>query len=421
MDDPRTDFFFDQLTGLLDASGQPAAVMDHDFRLVWCSAAGSREMPALALPDGAQLLLHGYDPEVVRAEIDRCGSFTTAGPNHLFAERPTVICALPDGSGRYLIQPVSGAEQGSGMRPEGMSRTLSSFGNQYRAPLTVIFSMLTLLSRNCGPGSSEKDRERMPDYLAAINQSAFRLLRSSEWISDYTRLTYGFSPVRTRRVDLFHYLRELFSAAADLIEPTGIPLSADIPGGMLPAACDTQKVSAALLNILSNSCRYTRPGNQIAVRVRFKRGMLSVSVAVLLLRPRGAALLGQRPRPDDRPRFHRRHRRHHRAHLHAREGNHRRVHPARGGRRERAARRFLRGRRLPLRPLFPPARRTQRQHRLPALKGPPSGGPFPFAVRPPGGPRAAKTFHSPCSFYPIRGILYHYIDDTKLMQGGSTS
>lgn len=233
MDDPRTDFFFDQLTGLLDASGQPAAVMDHDFRLVWCSAAGSREMPALALPDGAQLLLHGYDPEVVRAEIDRCGSFTTAGPNHLFAERPTVICALPDGSGRYLIQPVSGAEQGSGMRPEGMSRTLSSFGNQYRAPLTVIFSMLTLLSRNCGPGSSEKDRERMPDYLAAINQSAFRLLRSSEWISDYTRLTYGFSPVRTRRVDLFHYLRELFSAAADLIEPTGIPLSADIPGGML--------------------------------------------------------------------------------------------------------------------------------------------------------------------------------------------
>ena len=135
------------------------------------------------------------------------------------------------------------------MRPEGMSRTLSSFGNQYRAPLTVIFSMLTLLSRNCGPGSSEKDRERMPDYLAAINQSAFRLLRSSEWISDYTRLTYGFSPVRTRRVDLFHYLRELFSAAADLIEPTGIPLSADIPGGMLPAACDTQKVSAALLNL----------------------------------------------------------------------------------------------------------------------------------------------------------------------------
>lgn len=279
LDDSRTDSFFDLLAGLLDASGQPAAVMDHDFRLVWHSAAGAREMPALALPDGAQLLLHGYDPEVVRAEIDRCGSFTTAGPDHLFAERPTVICALPDGSGRYLLLPASGAGQGSGMRPEGMSRTLSSFGNQYRAPLTVIFSMLTLLSRNCGPGSSEKDRERMPDYLAAINQSAFRLLRSSEWISDYTRLTYGFSPVRTRRVDLFHYLRELSSAAAALIEPTGIPLSADIPEGMLPAACDTQKVSAALLNILSNARRYTRPGNQIALRVRLKRGMLSVSVA----------------------------------------------------------------------------------------------------------------------------------------------
>ena len=80
---------------------------------------GSREMPALALPDGAQLLLHGYDPEVVRAEIDRCGSFTTAGPNHLFAERPTVICALPDGSGRHLIQPASGAGRAPACDPRG--------------------------------------------------------------------------------------------------------------------------------------------------------------------------------------------------------------------------------------------------------------------------------------------------------------
>lgn len=279
MDDSRKDPFFDRLAELFDASGQPAAVMDEQFRIVWCSRTCPSEIPALALPDGVRLLLHGFDPEVIKAEIDRCGSFTTAAPNHLFAERPTVICALPDGSGRYLLQPAPGVQQGTGMHPEGMARTLSSFGNQYRAPLTVIFSMLTLLSHNCGPGSNEKDRERMPDYLAAINQSAFRLLRSCEWISDYTRLTYGFSPMRTRRVDLFHYLRELFTAAAELIEPTGIPLAADIPEGMLPAACDTQKVSAVVLNILSNSCRYTRPGNQISVRVRYKRGKLSVSVA----------------------------------------------------------------------------------------------------------------------------------------------
>lgn len=194
MDDPRTDSFFDQLTGLLDASGQPAAVMDHDFRLVWCSAAGSREMPALALPDGAQLLLHGYDPEVV-PRGDRPVRFL-----HHRRPQPPVRRAADrhlrpaDGSGRYLIQPASGAEQGSGMRPEGMSRTLSSFGNQYRAPLTVIFSMLTLLSRNCGPGSSEKDRERMPDYLAAINQSAFRLLRSSEWFPITPASPMGFRP-----------------------------------------------------------------------------------------------------------------------------------------------------------------------------------------------------------------------------------
>ena len=42
--------------------------------------------------------------------------------------------------------------------------------------------------------------------------------------------------------DLYGHLRELFTAAAAIIEPAGIPVTARIPDGVLPVACDTEKL-----------------------------------------------------------------------------------------------------------------------------------------------------------------------------------
>ena len=273
--------FFDQFTALCRDAQLPAALIDRDFNLIWRSHAAGEALPALRLPDGARVLLTGYAPEFICEQVGQNGFFVTAARPDLHLERPVRVSAFPRTTDRFLLTPAgcNASELGTGMRPEGISRTLSSFSNQYRAPMTVIFSMLTLLSRACGPQAGAEDLAHCGEYIGAINQSAFRLLRSCKWITEHMQLSYGLSPNRPSRTNLYGHLRELFTAAAAIIEPAGIPVTARIPDGVLPVACDTEKLGLIIGNLLSNACRFTRPGNRIAVRVRRRQEAVFVSIS----------------------------------------------------------------------------------------------------------------------------------------------
>ena len=274
---PESESFLKTLAETYETAGLPAAILDGEFTVRWCSSHARELQPCLALPDGARSLLRGHDPAAVREEIAARGSFTTPGEAGLFAGGPVVVCALPGGA--YLLQPAARPAQGSGVRPEGVSRTLAAFNSQYRAPLTVIFSMLTLLQKSVERMEEGPDREKARDYIGAVSENTYKLLRSCQWISTYAQFINGLSPVQPRRVDFYHYLRQLCQAAAQVIEPAGIPFTWDIPEGILAVSCDTDKLSFILMNLLSNACRFTRPGNEIRLRARKRGRICSVSVS----------------------------------------------------------------------------------------------------------------------------------------------
>ncbi|MEM1484847.1 HAMP domain-containing sensor histidine kinase [Oscillospiraceae bacterium PP1C4] len=261
--------FLDQLIKMYATARLPAVILDSDFKVSWCSDASLTLFPDLKTTDGVCNLLQGYDLEIIKSEIAEHGIFSTQDPDNLFATNAITVCALSsEMQNYYLLQPSFFTNYGTGMSPKGISRAISAFNIQYRTPLTIIFSMLTQLTKNCDPNASESDRANALAHLEVINQNTFQVLRTCEWISIYTRLTRGLSPIHLSRVDIFHYLHELFDAAAAVIEPSGISLSQSIPSGMLPMVCDVKKVSAVISNILSNSCRFTRNGNHIHTKVR---------------------------------------------------------------------------------------------------------------------------------------------------------
>lgn len=272
--------FSHQLAKMYDDSGLPAAILDSHFLILWCSRTAMEYAPFLKKADGILQLLPSRDISLIKESIQNNGSFTSDGSWNLFSGNAVIFTALPDSlSELYLAQPAFTPRQGTGMRPEGISRTLSSFGSQYRTSLNVIFSALSVLSRASLPSAPEGSLENAQQYLEAANQSAFQLLRSCEWISAYTALSTGAYPLKFTRVDLFAALREIFAASAALLEPTGIPLTYEIPDGVLIACVDMQKVSLAVLNLISNAARFTRAGNIVSIRLRKNARSVSVSVS----------------------------------------------------------------------------------------------------------------------------------------------
>lgn len=270
--------FLNQLIEMYDRSGLPAAVIDENFIIVWCSASACKIHPCLALPDGMLSLLTGCDFSAVKSTIVSRGIFSTAEPDNLFSGLGITICAIPSNEpGYYLVMCEPEQNVGDGRHPEGVARMLSSFGNQYRTSLSSIFSVISTLSQKYQTSGGEEGSTLQ--YLEVMNQQAFRLLRSCNLISEYSKQMYGLSPLQPRRVDVFYYLRELFDAASISVGQAGIPLMYSVPEGVFPMDCDVDKLSTVILNILANSCRFTRPGNVIDIKVRKNDKRITVSIS----------------------------------------------------------------------------------------------------------------------------------------------
>jgi len=268
MKQQQDDLFFQQITSMFQAANPPAVITDGSFSPLWASDAAVQAMPCLALPDGVQLLLNGHAPDEVKKEIAARGFFVSMNPGGMLSENAVRLSALSPGDpSRYLVQPVFTSPSGTGLHPQGANRVLSSFSSQYRLPLSNIFASLHGLMHVCASAGSDCIEASGP-YFESINQNAFQLLRSCGMIFDYTCMFNAVAPLSPRPADLYQYLRELLGAVSVVLESNGIPLESDIPDGPLPASCDTNRLSIALLQILSNCSRFTREGNRVRVRVR---------------------------------------------------------------------------------------------------------------------------------------------------------
>ena len=276
--------FLDQLRLVYQRSNLPVALLGAQFQVLWASDSILELFPGLRLPSGAMDLLSSYAPKAIQEEIQSQGHFVTHLPDMLFSGRGLTICQVgEDGQGPvYLLQPAGETEDSSPQyvrRPLGLERVLGAFNSQFRLPLSRLFLEVDRLRDAIpeGPGRSAAE-----EALRRINQQAYLMLRSVQWITAYADSCYARPILQTRpgkALDLFGSLRQLCASCAELLEEVGIPLHWDIPQGRFPVLCQREELELIFLNLISNSCRFTRPGNAIHVRAcaQGSGGMVTVS------------------------------------------------------------------------------------------------------------------------------------------------
>ncbi|WP_101908936.1 sensor histidine kinase [Marasmitruncus massiliensis] len=276
----KNDGFLDRLIAMYSKAGFPAAILDDDFNIIWCSDSAKLSFPGLSLPDGARTLLSGCDFSRIKEEIEIKGVYTSSNSIEPFGNPPISICALlSEDSELYLMQLPSSAPQGTGMQPEGVSRILSALNSQYRTPISTIFSTLSILVQEFRQNSAGRDLSKLLAHLETINQNCYKVLRNCELLTTYTRLAGGLSPVRPIRMDLFSFLRSLFEVCTEMTARSGIQLFYEVPEGVLIISCDQSKLVCAIMCVLSNSCRFTRENNSIDIRVRQMDNSVSIAIS----------------------------------------------------------------------------------------------------------------------------------------------
>ena len=138
---------------------------------------------------------------------------------------------------------------------------LNNMSHDIRTPMNAIISYTGLAS------SHIDNREQVQDYLGKISQSSEHLLSLINDVLDMSRIESGKMALSEKEEDLgelLHTLRNIVQADVNN-KQLDFFIDCDVKNQFV--ICDKLRLNQVLLNILSNSIKYTQAGGTVSVRV----------------------------------------------------------------------------------------------------------------------------------------------------------
>lgn len=260
---------FDELAYMTKAMYEntvhPIVLTDSKLNIFWANSDAIKHFPSLSLPDGVKELISNYNFNDILNMLNTGRTFLAKKLSEPFNEISMRIVPIIEKKsliGCQIFFRYDGT--GEGTLPEvNPEEVVSSFSNEYRMPLTVIFSTLGLMARHLDGTNDEISKS----YLKLITQNCYRLLRLSNNLVEVSRYRSGINKMNMKTGDLCKFISEMCDAAVILTRSIGIPLEYVVPQKEIITTFDPEKISLALFNLLSNSCKYTREGNRIRVKL----------------------------------------------------------------------------------------------------------------------------------------------------------
>lgn len=255
----------------------PIVLTDSKLNICWANSDAVKRFPSLTLPDGIRELINGYEYSEIIELLKTGRTFLAKKLSEPFNEVSIRIIPILDNTnmiGCQIIFRYDGFVESTfpDSRPE---EVVAAFSNEYKIPLTVIFSTLGLMARH-----SEADGDEISkSYLRLITQNCYRILRLSNNLVEVSRYRSGISKINLKTGDLTKYVLGMCEAAVILTRSVGIPLDCIVPTKEIITTFDPEKISLAFFNLLSNACKYTREGNHIRVKLEEQDGKAVITVS----------------------------------------------------------------------------------------------------------------------------------------------
>lgn len=153
----------------------------------------------------------------------------------------------------------------------------SNLSHELRTPLNVILGALQLMDlfyEKTLDASSEKVKR----YCKIMRQNCYRLLRLVNNFIDLNKLDLGYMNLNMDNYDIVSIVSNIASSVTDYIENQGINFYFDTKINERVIACDPDNIERIILNLLSNSVKFTDNGGMIQVTIWDNEGSLFIAV-----------------------------------------------------------------------------------------------------------------------------------------------
>ncbi len=152
----------------------------------------------------------------------------------------------------------------------------ANISHELRTPLNVILGVLQLLI--IYNDKETKNIRNMDRYINIMKQNCYRLLRLVNNLIDITKIDAGFFKIKPKSNDIVRIVEEITLSVADYVEEKGLTLEFDTSVEEKIIKCDPDQMERIILNLLSNSIKFTNPGGKISVFLDDKGDSIAIRV-----------------------------------------------------------------------------------------------------------------------------------------------
>ncbi|ELP58679.1 PAS/PAC sensor signal transduction histidine kinase [Clostridium pasteurianum DSM 525 = ATCC 6013] len=152
----------------------------------------------------------------------------------------------------------------------------SNISHELRTPLNILLSSLQVLNlylnkKPCDIKSSQK-------YTNIMKQNCFRLLRLINNLLDITKIDSGFYQLNLYNHDIVSIVEDITLSVADYLKDKKINIIFDTDIEEKIIACDEEKIERIILNLLSNSIKFTDANGTININIYDGKDSIKICV-----------------------------------------------------------------------------------------------------------------------------------------------
>ena len=145
---------------------------------------------------------------------------------------------------------------------EAKTRLLFNMSHDIRTPMNAIIGFSDLLEKHLD------DKEKVHDYIKKIQLSGSFLLSLINYVLEMARIESGKATLRTEVVDAQELLGALNAVFEPAVEKKRLKYNCTLDVEHRFIICDVTKVREIVLNIISNSVKYTPEGGSVTVQIK---------------------------------------------------------------------------------------------------------------------------------------------------------
>lgn len=147
------------------------------------------------------------------------------------------------------------------------SEFFANLSHEVRTPINIIHTCLQLLNNQKDNGAEALEKYYIK-YEKTIRQNAFRLLRLVNNLIDISKLDNEAMEIKKQNENIINLIENVTLSTVPYVEAKNINIMFDTEVEELVVECDAEKIERVVLNLISNSVKFTPQGGEIIVDIK---------------------------------------------------------------------------------------------------------------------------------------------------------